>query len=143
MSFLNLNDLIGKPKAKTLRYKNMGQTLAELLLAVFILSIGIISTLSFFSNALITTDYARDLTTATTHAEYILEEMQTRPSLFDLIHTDWAKLAQQEGFDMLPEENFDIAFLDPASDPLDIQVTVSWTKKMRKNNVILKTALTK
>ena len=120
-----------------------GFTLIELLVSVFILTVGIVSTLLFFTGAMISTELARDTTVAATHGEYLLEEMQTRPSLSEIITTNWAAWAQNEGLNVLPDETFNIYFSDQFSNPLDVQATVSWTKKARTNNFTLKTKITK
>ena len=124
-----------------LRKKNRGLTLPELLLAVFILSVGIVSTLLFFSNAMISTEYARDITVATSHAEYILEEMQTRDSLINITLTDWASWAQNEGLNSLPHETFNVSFTNMLISPIDIETTVSWIRRARTYNVTLTTKL--
>ena len=124
-----------------LRKKNRGLTLPELLLAVFILSVGIVSTLLFFSNAMISTEYARDITVATSHAEYILEETQTRDSLINITLTDWASWAQNEGLNSLPHETFNVSFTNMLISPIDIETTVSWMRRARTYNVTLTTKL--
>ena len=122
---------------------NHGVTLAELLIAIFVLSVGVLSALLFFTNAMIATELARDITVATSDAEGILEEMQTRSSLANVTSTDWTTWAQGQGLNTLPSETYNVYFVNAASDPLDITTTVGWTKKGRSNTVVLKTMLTK
>ena len=123
--------------------KNSGFTLIELLLAVFILSTGIVGTLSFFVNAMQSTEYARNMTVATSHAEYILEEMQTLESLSDVKNRDWAVWAKQQGLITLPNETVRVDITNSLHNLLDIQATVSWTKNLRVNKIVLKTQLTR
>ena len=123
--------------------KNKGFTLVELLLAVFILSTSIVGILLLFSQSIISTEYAWDKTIAVSHAEGILEEMQLKNTLTEVSNTDWVAWAAGQGFNTLPAESFAIAFLDPAADPLEIQVTVNWVRKQRKGQVTFKTQMTK
>lgn len=83
------------------------------------------------------------MTVATSNAEHMLEEMQARSSLAGIVNTDWPLWAQDHGLNTLPAEVFSIDFADPASDPLNIQITVSWQRQLRTNQIILKTRLTK
>jgi|GEM_PF-1634638 len=116
-----------------------GMTLLELLLVVFILLIGIVSTLLFFTSTMLLTNFSRDITVATTHGEYILEEMQTKKSLSDIVNTNWVNWASTQGLTMLPQETIDVSFPDPTSNPLDVGVTISWIQQKRTNKVELYT----
>ncbi len=123
--------------------KPAGMTLAEILIAVFVLSIGILSALMFFTSAMIATETARDMTEATTHAEYTLEEMKTRSSLANITGTNWVSWASGASLNTLPSETVTVTFVNASADPLDITVTVGWTKKGRSNNVALRTEMHK
>ena len=121
--------------------KLSGISLIELLVTVFILSVGIVSTMLFFSNAMISADFARDITTATSHAEYLMEEMQSRSSLFDIINTDWQQWAQTEKLLTLPDEVITVNFPASNTKPLEIEVIVAWNKRAKTNTVSFKTAV--
>lgn len=125
------------------RLQNRGFTFIELLLAVFILSVGISAVLILYTSSMLSAANAWDMTVATSNAEHMLEEMQTRGSLADIVNTDWALWAADHGLNTLPAEAFSVAFADPANDPLNIQITVSWQRQLRTNQIILKTRLTK
>lgn len=125
------------------RLRSKGFTFIELLLAVFILSVGISAVLMLYASSMLSAAAAWDMTVATSNAEHMLEEMQTRDSLADIVNTDWPRWAQDHGLNALPKEAFSVAFADPSGDPLNIQITVSWEKKLRTNQIILKTRLTK
>ncbi len=120
-----------------------GFTLLELLIAAYILIIGISSTLLLNVNAMTSSQFAWDLTVATTHAENILEEMQLKETLADIMATDWAAWSQQQKLNTLPGETITVQVTDPDADPLDIEVAVEWQRKLRKSNIVLKTKLTK
>ena len=120
-----------------------GFTLVELLLAVFILSVGIGAILLLFSHSLNMSEIAWDRTQATTHSEYLLEEMQSRGSLQDITATDWQKWAQEENILTLPNDTIAVEFTDSKADPLDVQVKINWERNNRSNSLSLATKLTK
>ena len=126
--------------ACTLKKKN-ALTLVELLITVFVLSIGILSTLLFFTNAMRSTEFARDITEATSHAGTVLEEMHTRETLANIAQTDWSAWSLGEGINTLPSESVTVAITNAAADPLDITVTVNWTRSQRQNTMSLKTRI--
>lgn len=123
--------------------RNKGFTFIELLIAVFILSVGISAVLMLYTSSMLSAATAWDMTVATSNAEHVLEEMQARGSLAEIVNTDWTRWAADHGLNTLPAEAFSIAFADPANDPLNIQITVSWQRQLKTNQIILKTRLTK
>ena len=128
---------------KRLTLKNNGFTLPEILVTTFVLSIGMLSVLLFFSNAMTATQYARDLTVPTSHAEYIFEEMKERSTLANITGTNWVSWAQAAGLNTLPGESVAVAFANTQNNPLNITTTVDWVRKLRANNVSLTTQMTK
>ncbi len=116
-------------------------TLVELMLVVFVLMVGIVSTLFFFSSTMLLTGVARDITVATTHAEYILEEMYARKGFSSILNTDWPQWARDEQLNTLPNETVEVDFINPGSDPLDVHVRVSWTRQNKPNKVDLYTKI--
>lgn len=123
--------------------RNKGFTLVEVLLAVLILSGAIGGALLLYVSSMVSSQLAWDTTVATSHAEYVLEEMQTRESLDDILTVNWKGWATGQGLDTLPDEGMDIMFGDAKANPLDIQVRVDWVRKSRANHIILKTKITK
>jgi len=122
-----------------------GLTLVELLIAIFILTVGVSGVLLFYTNAMQATEYAKDLTIATAHAEYTFEEMRTRDSLADIATTDWTAWAQNEWTqsDTLPQEALTVAIVDVDANPLDITATIGWTRHSNNYAIALKTQITK
>lgn len=118
-------------------------TLVEIMVTVFILTVGIVGVLLYFTTGLRSTEVARDLTVATTHGEYVLEEMYVRPTLLNITGSDWDTWRTQAGLNTLPSETITVAYADPSADPLHVDVTVGWIRKSRASQVILTTELTK
>lgn len=126
------------------KYNTKGLTLVEVLVAAFILVVGILSVFLFFTNAMKATQYAQDLTLATSHAENVLEEMKIKSTLAEITGENWTTWAQSQGFNTLPSESTSVSYpAGDSADPLDIQVTVSWTRDGRSNNIVLRTHMTK
>ena len=123
--------------------KNKGFTLVELLLAVFILSVGIVGIMAMFSQSILSTEYAWGKTIAVSHAEGVLEAMQLKDTLTEVTTTNWPQWAESQGFNTLPSESLEVVFADPNEDPLEIKVTVNWVHKQRKMQVTLTTRMTK
>ena len=110
-------------------------------MAVFVLLVGVGGTLLFFSSAMISTEFARDLTTVTSHAEYIFEEMQTFKSLSKITGTDWSAWANQEGVLSLPQEKVAVQFSGPNDRPLKVDLVIAWQTRNKANTVNFKTAI--
>jgi prepilin-type N-terminal cleavage/methylation domain-containing protein len=123
--------------------KHQGLTLVEILVAVFILTVGILSCFLYFSGAMNSTGMARDLTIATTHAEYVLEDMRARATLAEITAEDWSQWAKSTKLNVLPQETIKVTFADLGADPLPTSVTVQWIRKGRSHSVNLQTELTK
>ena len=120
-----------------------GMTLAEVLMATFILTAAIGGTLLFFSQAMISAELSRDVTLATSHAEYILEEMQQSNTLEEIVTKDWNQFAVEKGLNTLSGETVAVRFMNEFSNPVDVQVTVGWMKGERASKVALDTKITK
>ncbi len=123
--------------------EQQGFTLVEVLLAVFILSVGISGILLLFVNSMTSSELAWDMTVATTHAEDVLEEMQARKTIADITSMDWTGWVEQQGIKTLPEENIQVMFPETMSNPVAVFVDVSWKRKQREHNVSLKTKFVK
>jgi len=126
----------------TLRHNN-GFTLVELLLAVMILAGAIGGALLLYTTSMISSQQAWDTTVATTHGEHILEEMQARDSLVSILAVNWRDWVREQRLSTLPDEVIKVTFVDPRSDPLEVQVEVDWIRKSRARNVTLNTKITK
>ena len=120
----------------------------ELMIAIFILVIGIGSLIAVFVNCLWLNEQARNLTVATSHAEYVLEEI--RDIGFSEIagkDEDWwsawvANTVENAELNTLPQENISVSVSDPDLDPLTITVTVGWVERNRNRTESLTTEVT-
>lgn len=122
---------------------NLGFTLVEVLMAVLILAGAIGGALLLCVTSMVSSELAWDTTVATSHAEHILEEMQDRDSVAEIVSVNWKGWAQGQGLTSLPEERIDVAFNDPKNTPLGIGVTVNWKRKLREHHITLNTELAK
>ena len=118
-------------------------TLVELLISAFILLVGICGMLFSYVHFMKSSQVSWDMTVASNHVESILEEMQTKPRLQDVISTDWDEWAQKMRLKTLPGEIFSVTYTDPSADPLDIQLAARWQRGNDGHGVSLRTALTK
>ena len=117
--------------------------MAELVVAIFILGISLIGTLLFFANARLAEQYARDSTVASSHGEYLLEEMRARTTLANVTGTNWTSWTGTKGLNILPTENITVAYTNSAADPLEVTVNVSWIRNTRNYAQSLLTRFTK
>ena len=122
---------------------NKGMTLAELMVAAYILLIGICGILLLYINCMSSSQWSWDSTVAVSHAQYVLEEMQDKTDLSQITSTDWNAWAKKNNLDTLPQENIEVFYTDPTANPLNIHVNVGWQRKNNQNNISLATILTR
>jgi len=121
--------------------KRSGFTLIETLIAVLILSVGILVSLMFFVQAQVSTQLAQDMTVATTHADYVMEEIYGCKTLPQIKETDWTAWARQAGLNTLPEETVIVEISHPDQKPLPVDLTIRWKRKGRDHHVSLATEI--
>ena len=117
--------------------------MAELIVTIFVLAVALSSVLMFFANARIAEQYARDSTVATSHGEYLLEEMRARTTLANITASNWTSWTGTKGLSALPSENITVAYTNSSADPLEITVNVSWVRNARSYLSSLLTRMTK
>lgn len=99
-------------------------TLIEALFAMTILALGVIALLALFGNVIFLNTANRNLTVATTHAEYILEA--TRNKNFSTIQNQAWDSAAIAALGLTPLDTESISLTKTGTDPLDVIATVSW-----------------
>ena len=120
-----------------------GVTFVELLITVFVFTGAILGALMFFVNAMIASQYAKDLTVVTSHAEYVMEEMESRSTLANITGTNWVAWYASQGVANLPGEVINVTFTNTSADPLDISVNLRWSTRKRALNETFATRMTK
>jgi Tfp pilus assembly protein PilV len=120
-----------------------GVTFVELLITVFVFTGAILGALMFFVNAMVASQYAKDMTVVTSHAEYIMEEMESRSTLANITGTNWVNWCVSQNIPSLPSEVINITFTNAAADPLAINVNIRWLTKTRLLSETFATRMTK
>jgi hypothetical protein len=120
-----------------------GLTFAELIVTSFVLVTVVVSSLLFFTNALTASQYSRDVTVATSHADDLFEEMQSRATLANITGTNWSNWLSSQSYDKLPSESLNVVYTNAAADPLEVSAFVAWTRKARTYTETFVTRMTK
>ncbi len=123
--------------------RRQGFTLFELLIAAYVLLIGMCGTLLLFINSMTSTQSSWDITVASTHAQHVLEEIQNKATLSEIVRTDWKKWIESQDIRQLPQEEVQVIFPQITANPLDIQVFVQWQRKGGTKNISIYTKLTR
>ncbi len=135
-----------------MKLSNKGFTLSELLLAAAILAFVLSGLLLLFINCIILNEANRNLSVATSHAQYIMEEIKNAGTLQSIK----AKIDSGNftSFQVLPNENITVCCCNSpcssclgscqsAGDPLGIYVRVNWKdRSVRDRYIELKTQMT-
>lgn len=129
-----------------------GFTLAELLLATALMALVLCGLLALFVSCTVVNGSSRNLTTATAHARYILEDIRAAglTGLEARINsggtTGWdmsaADLLAAYGLTTLSNESV-ATQVTQTGDPLGVSVTVNWNDRGRRpRSITLQTAIT-
>lgn len=123
-----------------------GFTLPELLLASAILAFALSSILLAFISCFFLNEMNRNLSLATTHGEFVLEEIKDTPfssiaSKIGSNYWDWNQTSiESKGLASLPSETIDTSVSGVTL--LDIVVTMNWKdRSIRDRNVSLETLI--
>lgn len=114
------------------KINNRGFTLPEILVTAFIVAYSLSVILTTYVNSARLSEAARNLVTANSHANYILEDI--RNTLFSTIddeinNGEWSKTSaeiQALGLTPLKNETIVTVYYSGSTNPLDIEVTVTW-----------------
>lgn len=124
---------------------NKGLTLAELLFALAILAFVLTGLLALFTNCIFLNETNRNLSIATSHAQYVMEEIKS--TNFSSIVAAYNKKSwdsatiTSKGLVALPNER--ICMSVTGNDPLRVVVTDTWSGRgQRTSSVELRTLIT-
>jgi hypothetical protein len=126
-----------------MRRNEKGLTFAELIVTTFVLVTAVVSALLFFTNALAASQYSRDVTVATSHADDLFEEIQSRATLANITGTNWASWFSSQSYDKLPSESLNVVYTNALADPLEVSASVAWIRRARTYTETFVTRMTK
>lgn len=120
-----------------MKFSDKGFTLSELLLAAAILAFALTSLLVLFINCTFLNESNRNLTIATTHVQYVMEEIKNTD--FDDLQTninngnwDWdSSEITTQGLTALNSESIDTSVSGTVI--LDVVVSVSWQDRQGRD----------
>ena len=144
-------DLLKTNKTKyfSVNFKSKAFTLPELLLAAAILAFAVSSILLAFISCMVLNEMNRNLTTATSHAQFVLEEIKdtnfnaVKGCTGNCTAWDWSSTSiNSKGIEALPNESIDTTVSLIGSTLLDVTVRVGWKDRgLRSRNVTLETLI--
>lgn len=107
-------------------------------MAICILGISLVGLLALFTHCVFLANRAKNLTTATSHLEYVLEKIRQDPD--SITTTDWPRWAEGQGLNTLQLESVSVSntFTDPV---YDVDVTVSWRDKTGDQSISISTRI--
>lgn len=122
-----------------------GFTLIELVIGAGILAFALCALVSGLVSLMSLAEIARDKTVAVNDAQQVMEQMQDT-SFLNVTRRNWTNWAVNNGCNSLDNEQINAGFTYPAfpaTDILQITVTVTWQTKNRPLSVSLATLKTK
>lgn len=118
-------------------------SLAELLIATFILTLVFCGVLMIFIQTLRSTELSWQITAATSHGQMILERIQQDDSIDQSFNRQWDKWLEDQQLVRLPEEKISVLWPKTLSWPIDVQVQVNWQHHQHTQNIELTTRIAK
>lgn len=114
-----------------------GFTLLEFVIASAVFLVGVLGLLFFYQVPFVMNEIARDTTIAVQDASTVVEQMRVT-SFGNIQSTNWDTWAQTSGTKHLPlETNETVSVTYAGTDPLQLTVTVQWTRRGRTRDVRL------
>ena len=117
--------------------KKRGITLAEVMVAALILALGLGAMLSVYISASLSIQQAKNLSFATQDAGIVLETVRSlnRTDIRNCVNTTCWNITT-----LLPDENITVingnaSDTNWANDPLELQVSVSWSERGQTNTI--------
>lgn len=134
-----------KPTMIKMQEAQRGFTLIEVVVSTFILTVGILALLGTFLSGLALVESSRGTSTAAADARAVFEEMRrlSGNSLTQVTGRNWTVWSTQAGLSGLPNESVAVTYRNPAADPLEATVTVSWQDRGRNRSAVFTSLVTR
>lgn len=116
--------------------KTGGFTLIEVVVSTLIVAVGIVALLGAFLSGLILVESGRGMAVASADARSVFEEMRrlSAGGIGPVTGRDWASWSRGAGLNTLQNEAVAVGFRNPAVDPVETTVTVSWSERNRNRS---------
>lgn len=113
-----------------------GFTLIEVVVSTLIVVVGIVALLGAFLSGLILVESGRNMAVASADARAVFEEMRrlSAGGIGPVTARNWSTWSQGAGLTALQNEAVAVRFRNPAVDPVEATVTVSWSEKNRNRS---------
>ncbi|OIO38905.1 MAG: hypothetical protein AUJ75_02095 [Candidatus Omnitrophica bacterium CG1_02_49_10] len=125
-------------------HKNKGFTFTEVMIAVFVLLVALVSLLGAMYHFYLLSETLKERSIAIGDARKVLENIReaSYSSLPSVTGADWAGWALNNGCDQLNAEEVSVVFADTSSDPLEVTVSVEWIQRSRPRSIEITTLVT-
>ena len=116
--------------------RSRGFTLAEVTIAALLVAVGLVALMAAFYSGLQLVESGRNMAQASADARAVFEEMRrlSGTGLGPVVTRNWSAWSSQAGLTALPGEQVSVSFGDPAADPVEATVTVTWTERTRSRS---------
>lgn len=113
-----------------------GFTLIEVVVSTLVLAVGVVALVSAFLSGLLLVESGRNMAVAAADARTVFEEMRLASAggLGPVAARDWAAWSRGAGLTTLTNEAVTVRFQNPAADPLQATVVVSWDERNRNRS---------
>ena len=122
-----------------------GFTLIELMMAVMIFTIAVVSLMGVYMAIAQLNESNRNLTRAVADTRIVLEAIRQTSSggLSAVTGTNWTTWASANGLTALQNESTTVTYVDSAADPLSVTVQINWSERGRARSTLINTLVTR
>lgn len=125
--------------------KPKGFTLIEVVVSTLIVAVAIVALLGTFLSGLILVESGRNMAVAAADARSVFEEMRrlSASGMGSVTTRNWTTWSRGSGLTSLGNEAVAVGFRNPAADPVEATVTVSWSERNRNRAASFTSFLTR